>query len=285
MRYMQKKIFCLTISAPAGDYEMLTFLLTLNLSYGWQEEQCGDKCRFIVHCEDMAFLGELARKIGEKFQKAVFAYEELENRDWLSSWKEFFTPVPCGENYVILPPWLKAGEYGRKHKIIIDPKSAFGTGHHASTVLCLRALDSLLNSGRLRPGQSFLDLGCGTGVLGIGAALAGLGGVCADIDPLALENARDNAKINGVEQSLKILEGSVELLSGQSFDLIMANILARPLMDMAPEISKILAFHGCLVLSGILLPQADEVAKAYKAASLPEPRRIAEGEWCALVWD
>lgn len=281
---MQKNLFRLTISAPTDNYDMIAALLAIKMPYGWQEDSGEDKYQFIVHCEEKAFLEDLARELGEKFPQAGLEYAEEEKRDWLSSWKEFFTPVLCGEKYVILPPWRSAEEFDDRYKIIIDPKSAFGTGHHASTVLCLRALDRLLNSRRLLPGQSFLDLGCGTGVLGIGAALAGLEGVCVDIDPLALENARDNASLNKVERLLKLLEGSVELLQGQKFDLIMANILAGPLVDMAPEIRNCLSAQGCLILSGILQSQADAVRQAYEKCSLPRSEQLVDGEWCALVW-
>lgn len=281
---MHKNIMRLTISVSSNDYEKLAAFLTMHLTYGWQEELCGDKLQFIVYSEVKRVLDDLTWEIMQKFPEATFEFVDLENTDWLSSWKEFFTPVLCGKNYVVLPPWLEGEDYGNRYKIIIEPKSAFGTGHHASTALCLRALDSLLERGRLQAGQRFLDLGCGSGVLGIGAVLAGLKGVCLDIDLQACNNAKENAKLNGIKRALLIKEGSVDLMLEKRFDLIMANILSEPLIAMAPAIAKCLAKPACLILSGILTTQADEVARAYMKCSLPEPERLADGEWSALVW-
>lgn len=276
--------FTLTVTAAKEAYELVTARLALRLANGWQEEEGDRAVRFVCAAENKEFLRDLAADIQREFPQALCEFGEIENKDWLESWKEFFTPVLCGAKFVILPPWLANEPHGERRKIIIEPKSAFGTGHHASTALCLGALDGLFESGAVNNGGRFLDLGCGTGVLGIGAALAGMRGVCADIDPLAVQNAAENAVLNGVENSVKIIEGSVDEAGEGGFDLIMANILAGPLIAMAPKIRARLADGAALILSGILASQADDAAKAYRALALPEPERLLEGEWSALVW-
>lgn len=278
------KIWRLLISVPEDAYELTTAILAARVAGGWEEADAGKLTNFIVCSEDKSFLDALLAEVMNIAPEACGKFEELAAANWLESWKEFFTPVFCGKNYVVLPPWLAREDYDAKYKIIIDPKSAFGTGHHATTALCLRALDSALESGGLKAGQKFLDLGCGTGILGIGAALAGLKGKCVDVDPLAVSNARENAAHNQTKDAQEIFEGSIESVEGERFDLVMANILARPLIDMAPKITAALAEGGRLILSGILTAQADDVIKAYRACSLHEPERLVDGEWSALVW-
>ena len=193
----------------------------------------------------------------------------------------------CGKQFVVLPPWLAdTPDFPGRTPILIEPKSAFGTGHHATTALCLRVVSDLLEAGRLQAGQHFLDLGTGSGVLGIGCCKSGLTGEGLDIDPLAVDNALENRVLNAVApENFTVAEGSIGAVAGKRFDLVLANILARPLIEMAADIVRACRLGGCLVLSGLLEIQADGVAAAYRAQGLPEPRRIIDGEWAALVWD
>ena len=129
-----------------------------------------------------------------------------------------------------------------------------------------------------------LDLGTGSGVLGIGCCKSGLTGEGYDIDMLAVENAIENRQINGIE-GFEVGLGSIDALEGRTYDLVLANILARPLIDLAQRIVWACKPGACLVLSGLLEIQADSVEEAYMAQCLPKPRRVIDGEWCALVWD
>ena len=144
-------------------------------------------------------------------------------------------------------------------------------------------LSSLLDAGRLRAGQTFLDLGTGSGVLGIACCKSGLRGLGLDIDPLAVENAEENRARNAVP-GLDLGLGGVEAAEGHTYDLILANILARPLTEMAPDLVRRLTPGGCLVLSGLLDIQADGVTAAYAAQGLPAPRQVARESWRALIW-
>ena len=154
----------------------------------------------------------------------------------------------------MLPPWLFESTplEGRK-PIIIEPKSAFGTGHHNTTVLCLEAITELLASGRLKAGQRFFDVGTGSGILGIACCLNGLAGLGSDIDPVAVDNALENVVINKVADDFRIVPGSAEAGEGEQFDLVVANILAGPLRELAPALIARMKPGACLVLSGCLL--------------------------------
>lgn len=283
-----KTIHRLEIVVAESDYDCATGLLALEVPFGWEEQSLPTgETRFRVHCEQKDFLERLQQLLKQTVPAAESALSELEETDWLAAWRQFFTPVCCGNHFVVLPPWLAdTPDFPGRTPILIEPKSAFGTGHHATTALCLRVVSDLLEAGRLQQGQHFLDLGTGSGVLGIGCCKFGLTGEGLDIDPLAVDNAVENRALNDiVPESFTVAEGSIGAVAGKQFDLVLANILARPLTEMAADIVRACRPGGCLVLSGLLEIQADGVTAAYKAQGLPEPRRIIDGEWAALVWD
>ena len=238
-----------------------------------------------MHCEQEDFLQKFRESVSRAAPETRCTLEALEAQDWLSAWRQFFTPVCCGSRFVVLPPWLaESPDFPGRTPVLIEPKSAFGTGHHATTALCLGVVSDLLDQGRIASGQTFLDLGTGSGVLGIACCKSGLSGLGLDIDPLAVDNALENRELNQV-RGFDAALGGIEAAVGRSFDLVLANILARPLMELAPAVGAARKPHGCLVLSGLLEIQADGVEAAYKAQGLPTARRVIEGEWCALVWE
>lgn len=279
-----KKMFRLIIIAPENAVNQCLAILCGNIYSGWEEQQLADgKMRYTVYAEKKEYLQNFAMQL-EGMDFAIQTIIDTVNiADPLEGWKEFFTPVSCGTRFIIVPPWLANDNFENPVKIIIEPKTAFGTGHHASTVLCLAALSRLLDYGLVKQGGRFLDLGCGTGILGIAAALSGLFGICLDIDPQAIDNAIENRLINNV-MNLEIAEGSLEKTQNQKFDLVMANILARPLIEMAKTITGILAKNSCLILSGILVSQSKDVEKAFCSCGLPPAEKIASDDWTALIW-
>lgn len=282
-----KQIYRLEIVAQEDAYDRVCGLLALEVSFGWEEENLPTgETRFRIHCEQESYLSDLRDRIRRAVPDVCQTLSAVEEKDWVDAWKQFFTPVCCGSRFVVLPPWLAdSPEFAERTPIIIEPKSAFGTGHHATTALCLRVISDLLDEGRLAAGQRFLDLGTGSGVLGIGCCKYGLRGEGLDIDPLAVDNALENRELNRIApEAFSIGAGSIEAVKGRTFDLVLANILARPLTEMAPDIVAARAADGALVLSGLLVIQADGVEAAYRACGLPEARRIIDGEWCALVW-
>ncbi len=177
--------------------------------------------------------------------------------DWSLSWKRHWQPDPVAEGLLILPAWLEVpAEHAQRQVIRIDPGSAFGTGSHPTTRLCLEALDQ-----RRPHGLAVADLGCGSGILAIAALLLGARRAWAcDIDPPAVRATEANAALNGCTDRLQVTAGSVEalraLLGGAKAELLLANILAPVLCDLAPAFGELLADDGVGLLSGVLEDQA-----------------------------
>jgi len=163
---------------------------------------------------------------------------------------------------------------------------AFGTGTHATTRLCLEALERLLTEEASSPiGETaLLDVGCGSGVLGIAAALYGAGKVtCIDIDPIAVQVTRENAAINGVEKILTASETPLASVDGE-YRIVIANILAEELVKMREQLVERIAENGFLILSGILLEREEFVISGFSTPLLSLEAVSREGEWCCIVF-
>jgi ribosomal protein L11 methyltransferase len=278
----------ITFTPPpsSGDPDLFSAFLALYVPHGWEEQSSPDGRRYIVHSDHPGFCSELVRAMTGRFPDLACHTEMIEEKDWLEAWKEFFTPVEGGEHFLVLAPWmLRERAETNRIPLVIEPRTAFGTGHHASTALCLTALSRLFAAGRIAAGMRFLDLGTGTGILGIAAALLGLDGEGLDIDPVAVDNARENRKANGLLPArFQVAEGDLDKARGP-YQIVLANILAEPLMDMAPRMAEILRPpQGALVLSGILETQADAVAQVYTARGFLPPFRLSREEWTALIF-
>ncbi len=182
--------------------------------------------------------------------------EALEDKDWSRAWMDEFKPMRFGERLWIVPSWHAAPDPNGVN-LLLDPGLAFGTGTHPTTRLCLEWLDAHPTAG-----FTVVDYGCGSGVLGVAAALLGASRVIAvDNDPQALLATRDNAGRNGVSEVIATF--GPEQLPELQADVVLANILAKPLVVLAERIGALVRPGGALVLSGILPEQAEEVAAAY----------------------
>lgn len=281
---MPEKLYRLDLWVEEKDYDKMLGLLALEAPYGWEEQsRATGETVFRLHSEN----GEILKKLGDMAQNLArdikSEFSSLDRRDWLEAWREFFTPVLCGNRFVVLPPWDAGKDFGDRTKLLIEPKSAFGTGHHATTALCLAAISDLADSGKIGEGQSFLDVGCGSGILSIAANKCRMNGLGLDIDQLAIDNALENRTLNGAH-GVEFALGSVERAADKAYDLVMANILAGPLVEMAGEIAATLKEGGILILSGILDIQIGKVENAYLAEGLRKMGILEEGEWRALVF-
>lgn len=198
------------------------------------------------------------------------------DEDWSEGWKKDFRPLDVGRVRV-RPSWIDEPVPPGRVEVVLDPGMAFGTGTHPTTSLCLAALSELLAD---RPGAAVLDVGTGSGLLAIAARKLGAGRVAGnDVDPVAVSVARENARANGVEAEL--VSDPLERIHGE-FEVVVANILANTLVELAPLVAGKVAPGGTVLLSGILAPQADEVRAAYAALGLdPRPDR-GDGEWVLL---
>ena len=205
---------------------------------------------------------------------------EIDPIDWAEAWKDYFKPLRISPRLAVVPSWETVDVPSHVHAIRVDPGSAFGTGQHATTALCLRALDLHQTERGL---GSVLDMGCGTGILGIGAHLLGAKRITMiDNDPLAITVAKNNLDELGLSAHFDV-HCFDQPIGDQRFDTVVANILAPVLIQHAEALSKMVAPKGCLLLSGILTSQIAEVEAAYSVFDLHRRRLNCEGEW-ALLW-
>lgn len=193
--------------------------------------------------------------------------EILEDKDWVRTWMDSYQPIAMGNRLWICPSWLTPPDPGAVN-LILDPGMAFGTGTHATTAMCLRWLDSTD-----LPGKKIIDFGCGSGILAIAGLLLGADtAVATDIDSQAITATRNNAERNRVIDRLQLCYPG-ELSSMPAADLVLANILAGPLVNLCSTISQLVKPGGKLVLSGILEQQAEQVIRAYPQFDFVSPHQ------------
>ncbi|MCV6623366.1 MAG: 50S ribosomal protein L11 methyltransferase [Cellvibrionaceae bacterium] len=216
--------------------------------------------------------------IAEQFsqQKVAGRWEQLEDKDWEREWMKNYHPIKCADNFWICPSWIEPPE-PEAINLMLDPGLAFGTGTHPTTFLCLQWLAQ-----QDIKGQSVIDYGCGSGILAIGALLKGAdSAIGVDIDPQALIATRENTERN------KLAEDAITVFlpnkcPQEPADLMLANILAGPLAELAPSLSSLTKLGGKLCLSGILYNQAEVVMEAYRPwFDFDEPQQ--REEWVCLT--
>lgn len=230
---------------------------------------------------DQAGLALLAAAFGAK----DFAVSELPDTDWVAKVKRELSPVQAGRFFVYGSHDADQVPEGSE-PLLIEAAMAFGTGHHGTTLGCLRALDRLVEGGF--HGKNVADIGCGTAVLGMAAARIWPETVLAsDIDQVAVDVAEANVAANGLTGRVICIEaagfGHADLAAKAPFDLVFANILKAPLVMLAPEMGDNIAADGHAILSGILNEQADEVVAAYNATGFDVMHREEIGEWTTLT--
>lgn len=214
--------------------------------------------------------------VTERFADALrdWRCDVLQDQVWERAWMEHFKPMQFGRRLWICPTGYEPPEPSAVN-VLLDPGLAFGTGTHPTTALCLEWLDSLDLQAR-----TVIDYGCGSGILAVAALKLGAGSAFGvDIDPQALTASADNARKNGVERTLKL--GYPADLPSAPADVVVANILAGPLVELAPDILRRVRSGGLLALSGLLAAQAADVQKTYEAVIDFAPVRLREG-WALL---
>lgn len=205
---------------------------------------------------------------------ADFDHQLIEETDWVRQTQADFTPAHFGDGLWVTPHWSAAPKEA-KTIVRIDPGLAFGTGQHETTALCLDWLDAQsLN------GLRVLDVGCGSGILALAALMKGASvAYGTDIDPQALKASRDNAALNDIAQDRLWLGLPQELAAEEKFDVLIANILAQPLIELAPTLAPHIKAGGRFALSGILDTQADAVAAQWMAQGLTVDCIESKGDW------
>lgn len=272
----------LSAVVPAPLAEAIAFLVAEDLNLAAEVQDAGtllkpgdpDEARVVIHSgiEPGPPLMIALRRALATFGVADTPLEtrQQDEADWRDGWRAFFKPLVLSARFGVHPPWADPPPV--PHPISIDPGMAFGTGSHATTRVVMNTMDALLGD---RPPLSVLDVGTGSGILAIGAARLGHRVIGVEIDEVALQNAEQNVAANGAPVTL--IHGSADAVDGR-FDLVIANIIAPILIEIAPAVMA--RVGGDLLLSGVLPRQVDAVLAAY--APMRCVARAQDEEWVVL---
>jgi ribosomal protein L11 methyltransferase len=213
------------------------------------------------------------------------SFREIQDENWMAAWKKHYHPIPIGKRLLILPAWIEQEDPDRL-AVRIDPSMAFGTGTHPTTQLCMEMVEKYT-----RVGEPVIDVGCGSGILSIGALKLGASHALAvDIDLAAVRSTHENAESNGVSEKVETGQGSVtEILQGrfslQRSALVLANILAPVIIRLFEDgLAELLNDDGVMVLSGILAEQSAGVEEAARQNGLHLVETLQSSDWVALAF-
>lgn len=204
---------------------------------------------------------------------------EIEGDDWIEIWRNHFRPIHLG-NVVVVPEWIAYDKKDGEEIVKLDNNMAFGTGEHETTSMCVELLQKYIT-----PESVCIDVGCGSGILGISAVKLGAKfAYLTDIDAVAVESAKHNSELNGVTEKVVIARSDLLEDSSLKGDIMLANITADILERLAPSIPKNLKSGGTLILSGIINEKLERVIEVYSAQGLTLSEKVNKGEWNALAF-
>ena len=204
---------------------------------------------------------------------------EIEGDDWIEIWRNHFRPIHLGR-VVVVPEWIEYQRADGEQIVRLDNNMAFGTGEHETTSMCVELLQEFVT-----PDSVCIDVGCGSGILGISAVKLGAKlAYLTDIDVVAVESAKHNAELNGVSDKCVIARSNLLDDSDLKGDIMLANITADILENLAPSIPKNLKAGGTLILSGIIDEKLNRVVEVYTAQGLEIIKKVKKGEWNALAF-
>lgn len=216
-------------------------------------------------------------------EKPSFTIENISDPDWGEQWKKYFKPIRVSHTIIVKPTWERYTPSSRDIIIEIDPGMAFGTGQHASTRMCMEAIEKIIMKDRSVKEWKVLDVGCGTGILGITAAKMGAQDVvCLDVDKKATEIAAENAAINNVEKTVRVLHKNA-IAFDKPRNLIIANLTAKLLLTLRPHLIQLLLPEGYMIISGIIEQDVKTIEEQFIADTLAIYQVITEKEWVCYI--
>lgn len=237
-----------------------------------------------------SFLGETVEAIKESINNLLLydidlglnsiSISEVHEEEWATAWKKYYHPVKISKRFTIVPTWEEYEPVNSDELIIeLDPGMAFGTGTHPTTVMCIQALERVVQEGDL-----VVDVGTGSGVLSISSALLGAKHVHAlDLDEVAVRSAKINIKLNKVQNRVDVSQGN--LLDGvnEQADVVVANILAEVIMRFTDDVAKVVKPGGYFIASGIIQPKKEDVKQAIISSGFTIEEIIQMEDWVALI--
>ncbi|AOH55766.1 ribosomal protein L11 methyltransferase [Peribacillus muralis] len=237
-----------------------------------------------------SFLGETVDAIKESINnlllfdidlgKNIVSISEVNEEEWATAWKKYYNPVKISERFTIVPTWEEYTPVSSDELIIeLDPGMAFGTGTHPTTVMCIQALERTV-----KPGDLVVDVGTGSGVLSIAAALLEAKRIQSlDLDEVAVQSATQNVELNNVQDRVSVSQGN--LLDGvdEQADVVVANILAEVIMRFTDDVAKVVKPGGHFIASGIIQPKKQDVKDAITASGFTIEETILMEDWVALI--
>lgn len=218
------------------------------------------------------------KKLGINIGKGEVEVQEMKEEDWANTWKKYYKPFRIGKSIVIKPIWEEYEEKEGDLVVELDPGMAFGTGDHETTNMCIRALEKYV-----KKDSTVFDVGCGSGILAIAAAKLGAKkAIGVDLDPVAVESAKENVAYNNLD-NIEILEGNLaEVIEGKA-DIVVANILAEIVCILTEDVSRVLKQGGYFITSGIIHDRVDMVVAKLEECGFEVEAVNKDGEWNCII--
>ena len=270
---MQSKYYELTMTFK--EEEFVDFIADFVANIGGDGLEFGEDHIIVRSENDLTYIQDAVNSLVGTLGGAIeidYVMHKKENQDWVETYQNSVQPIEVGDFY-IYPSWYEAKE--GKINIKIDPTLAFGSGHHATTFLCLDAIGK-----NVKAGQRVLDVGCGSGILGLAARKLGAKVDLCDTDPISVDSCEQNFQLNSQEYE-ELWEGSANGAKGE-YDVVIANIIVDVLKFIVHDLTKTTRKDGILILSGILDKKEAQITEAYSHLELVE--RKQQDEWVTLVY-